>query len=142
MKPLFILILLITAVTVRGEPPLLLYTADGTPGQGKYVLSRSYQANDKINVSETIVAETLSIQRMGPTCRLSMSNAWLFRTKFGDVDSPRATNSVEQERMFVKLLSKDFAAETKVIYNRSVTPLRQFSFTKARGTNGATRIFR
>jgi hypothetical protein len=117
------------------ESPLLLYKTDGIPQ--KYVLSRSYQGADKINVSETILAETLSAKINGPTCTLTMSNAWVFWTKYSDVPAPLASNAIEQNRIFVRLLNKDFQSETKVIYNSSALPLSQLKLDKNGDTKAA-----
>jgi hypothetical protein len=104
---------------LSAEEPLILYSnfnAEGRP-EG-FLFSQSYSEGEK-KISLVIKTDTFNIEPHGFTCKIIMSNAYLFRTRF----SISSKQEVKQERVKAKAFTMDFPSGTEMIFNSSLTKL-------------------
>jgi hypothetical protein len=120
---------------VLGQP-ILLYKNGGT--DGKYVLSRNYQASDKSSVSEVIISDSFAVHPDASFCQVILSNAVVLRTKTIVVSSPSVTTNVVQDEMSAGVLTMRFPSGTRVLFHSSMTDLGHIQFAGASSTNTIT----
>ncbi|MDB6017558.1 MAG: hypothetical protein JWR19_2047 [Pedosphaera sp.] len=132
MKICLIIVLFIVGNTANSQQ-LFLYRSNVECG--KYVLSRSYQERDKSTISEVIIAETFSVTNKDPICQVTMSNAYIFRTRMNGISSPPSTNDIVQGKWFTKMLKMDLQRGTKLIFDNAVMDLSQVRMEKASQSN-------
>ena len=99
--------------------------------QRKFLLSRTHQQGDGMNVSEVVMADTFSVQVSSAVCQVTMSNAYVFRTTMPDTILPKTTNAVHQS-MLAGTFTMGIPNGTKVIFNDSATDISKFKFERPR----------
>ena len=114
--------LMLTAISAIADgQPLFLYDT-GNPNS-KYLLSRTYDERANYRVSEVILCDSFHVQRLGSVCQVTMSNAFVYRTRINQERATTKASAFTQEKAFFLQLEIGFKADTKLIYNSTVTNL-------------------